>query len=177
MFLSTRDPEEAWGNVRECTEAAHRLAEVVGGLRSRVPARAEERAAVCMGRKRLRGAIAPAEARGVMPTACWAFAREPCESLALWVPGGGGFALRSARRRGGEAYLSQGQQGSHVSIGTRHVLTLFRMRSEHLQGGRLDTVKARESQGGRDALEQLSFGIFWILRRRLDGFRYLLDVL
>ena len=42
MFLSTRDPEEAWGNVRECTEAAHRLAEVVGGLRSRVPARAEE---------------------------------------------------------------------------------------------------------------------------------------
>ena len=92
MFLSTRDPEEAWGNVRECTEAAHRLAEVAEGLRSRVPARAEERVAVWMGRRCLRGAIAPVEAREVMPTACWAFVREPCESLALWVLGVGGFA-------------------------------------------------------------------------------------
>jgi hypothetical protein len=51
------------------------------------------------------------------------------------------------------------------------------MRSEHLQGGWLDAVEACESQGGGDALEQLSFRIFWILRRRLDGFWYLLDML
>ena len=58
-----------------------------------------------------------------------------------------------------------------------YILTLFRMRSEHLQRGRLDAVEARQSQGRADAFEQLSFGIFWILRCRLDSFRYLLDVL
>ena len=58
-----------------------------------------------------------------------------------------------------------------------HVLTLFRMRSEHLQSCWLDAVEARESQGRADALEQLSLGIYWVLRCRFDGFRYLLDVL
>jgi hypothetical protein len=106
VFLSTRAPEEAWGSVRECTGAAHRLAEVVGGLRSRVLARAEERVAIWMGTRHLLGVIVRVEARGEMLTARWACAREPCESLALWVPGVGGFALRSAHRRGGEACLS-----------------------------------------------------------------------
>jgi hypothetical protein len=103
-----RDREEAWGSVRECTGAAHRLAEVGGGLRSRVLARAEERVEVWMGRIHLWGVIVLVEAPEVMLTARWACAREPCESLALWEPGGGGFALRNARRRGGEACLSQG---------------------------------------------------------------------
>jgi hypothetical protein len=105
VFLSTRAAEGAWGNVKGCTEAAHRLAEVVGGLRNRVLALAEERAAVWMGRKRLRGVRVLVEARGVMLNACWACARQPCESLALWVLGVGGFASRSAHRRGGEACL------------------------------------------------------------------------
>jgi hypothetical protein len=108
VFLSTRAPEEAWGNVRECTEVAHQLVEVVGGRRSRALARAEEQAAGWMGTRRLRGVIVRVGAQEVMLTARWACAREPCESLALWVLGVGGFALRNARRRGGEACLSQG---------------------------------------------------------------------
>jgi hypothetical protein len=92
VFPSTRVLEGDWGNVMECTEVARRLAEVVEGLRSRALAQAGGRAALWMGTRRLRGVIGLVEAREVMLNACWAFARQPCESLALWVPGGGGFA-------------------------------------------------------------------------------------
>lgn len=114
MFLSTRAEAGAWGNVKECTEAVRRLAEVAGGLRSRALALAEHRAVVWMDMTRLPVAIILAEELEVMPNACWACAREPCGSLALWALGAGGFALRRARRRGGDAYLSKVQQRSCV---------------------------------------------------------------
>jgi hypothetical protein len=101
VSLSRRVVEEAWGNVKECIEAAPLLAEVVGELRSLVLVLAEHRVAVWVGTRRLRGAIVLAEARGVTLNACWACVRQPCESLALWVPGVCGFALRCALRRGG----------------------------------------------------------------------------
>jgi hypothetical protein len=87
--------------VKGCTEVAHRPAKAGEELRSRALALAEHQAAVWVGTRRLRGAIVLIEARGVMPNACWACAQQPCESLAPWVPGVCGFALRCARRRGG----------------------------------------------------------------------------
>ena len=68
---------------------------------------AEHRVAVWMGMRRLRGVIVLVEAREVMRNACWAFAREPFGSLALWVMDVDGFALRCAHPREGEACLSQ----------------------------------------------------------------------
>jgi hypothetical protein len=47
-------------------------------------------------------------------------------------------------------------------------LTLFRMRSEHLESCWFDAVEARQSQSSTNALQQLTFCKLRILWRRLD---------
>lgn len=100
MFLSKRAVEAIVGSVRVCSEAALRQAMAVEALRDRALALEVVLVVVLRDMRCFLVLIHRAEAREVMLNAYWACVRGPFGSLALWVLGVGGFALRCARRQG-----------------------------------------------------------------------------
>lgn len=98
MFLSKRAGEAIVGSVRVCSEAALQQAMAVEALKDRALALEVGPVVVLMDMKCLLVLIHPTEALEGLRNACWACVRGPFGSLALWVLGVCGFALRCARR-------------------------------------------------------------------------------
>ena len=82
MSLSTRVVGAVVGNVKGHIEAGSRLAEVVEGLKGPAQVREEGRAVVLKGMRWSLGVRGRVAAREETPSACWAYVRLPCGSLA-----------------------------------------------------------------------------------------------
>lgn len=98
MSLSTRVAEAVVGNVKGRIEAGSRLVEVVEGLKGRAQVREGGRAVVLKGMRWSLVVKGRVGAREETPSACWAYVRLPCGSLAPWVMRDGESASRRVRR-------------------------------------------------------------------------------
>lgn len=98
MSLSTRVAEAVVGNVKGRIEAGSQLAEVVEGLKGRAQVWEEGQAVVSKDMRWPLGVKDRVVVREEMPSACWAYVRLPCGSLAPWEMRGGESASRRVHR-------------------------------------------------------------------------------